>query len=103
MTESESMKWHKRLGYIEQERLSCLAKNGLTNTLNIMNLSHCEPCLADKASRNFFGKANKASAHLDLIHSDIRGPMSVRNQTKTSKFITFIDDYCYNHFCWHIP
>ena len=63
-----------------------------------MNLPTCEPCLAGKATRKSFGKAHRASAPLDLIHSDICGPLNVRNRTNKPYFITFIDDYSrYGH------
>src|SRR3954469_14264633 len=58
-----------------------------------MNLPTCEPCLASKATRKSFGKAHRASAPLDLIHSDIYGRLNVRNHTNKPYFITFIDDF----------
>src|SRR4051812_17741618 len=90
---SESMKWHSRLGHIGQDRLSRLVKSGLTGSLTEVTLPTCESCLAGKATRKSFGKARRASAPLDLIHSDICGPMSARNRTNAPYFITFIDDY----------
>src|SRR5438270_549399 len=94
----ESMKWHSRLGHIGQDRMSRLVKSGLTGSLTKVTLPTCESCLAGKATRKSFGKARRASAPLDLIHSDICGPMSARNRTNTPYFITFIDDYSrYGH------
>src|SRR4051812_28222504 len=47
---------------------------------------------------SFSKRWSSQSAPLDLIHSNICGPMSARNRTNTPYFITFIDDYSrYNH------
>src|SRR5436189_5604766 len=95
---SESIKWHRRLGHIGQDRLSRLVKSGLTGSLTKVTLPTCQFCLAGKAIRKSFGKTRRTSAPLDLIHSDICGPMSARNRTNTPYFITFIDDYSrYSH------
>src|SRR4051812_14444940 len=97
-SESESIKWHNRLGHIGQDRLSRLVKSKLLGSLTKVNLPTCESCLAGKATRKSFGKAHRASAPLDLIHSDICGPLNVRNRTNKPYFITFIDDYSrYGH------
>ena len=53
----------------------------------------CEPCLAGKACRKPFGKAPKATHPLELVHSDICGPMNVKACHGASYFLTFIDDY----------
>ena len=76
---SESMKWHSRLGHIGQDRLSRLVKSGLTGSLTKVTLPTCESCLARRTTRKSFGKAKRASAPLDLIHSDTCGPMSARH------------------------
>jgi len=56
-------------------------------------LSVYEHCLAGKATRLPFGKAKRASSPLQLIHSDICGPMNVRARHGGNYFITFIDDF----------
>jgi len=40
-----------------------------------------------------FGKASRATIPLELIHSDICGPMSVKARHGETYFLTFIDDY----------
>jgi len=39
-----------------------------------------------------FGKASKATTPLELIHSDICGPMSVNAHHGANYFLTFVDD-----------
>ena len=41
----------------------------------------------------FKGKGHRAAETLELIHSDVCGPMSVTARGGFSYFITFIDDY----------
>ena len=60
-----------------------------------LNLPICEHCLAGKATRLPFDKAKRATSKLQLIHSDICGPMNVRARHGTNYFITFIDDFTY--------
>jgi hypothetical protein len=52
----------------------------------------CEHCLAGKATKLPFGKVKKASSLLQLIHSDICGPMNVREIHGGNYFTIFIDD-----------
>ena len=40
-----------------------------------------------------FGKAIKAQIPLQLVHSDVCGPMNVRTKYGASYFITFINDF----------
>ena len=47
-----------------------------------------------------FGKASRATTPLELIHSDICGPMSVKARHGAIYFHTFIDDYSrYGYVC----
>ncbi|KAK9108126.1 hypothetical protein Syun_024137 [Stephania yunnanensis] len=85
--------WHARLGHIGQQRMNRLAKEGLLGHLENVNLPMCENCLAGKMARKPFGKGIRAEFPLQLIHSDICGPMNVRSRHGGVYFITFIDDY----------
>ena len=85
--------WHARLSHIGQERMTRLAREGLMGNLTKVTLSTCEHCLVGKLKRKPFGKATRASFPLQLIHSDICGPMNVRAKYRGFYFITFIDDY----------
>ena len=85
--------WHARLCHIGVDRMKRLAKEGLLGSLARIDLNTCESCLAGKAIRKPFGKATRAEYPLQLIHSDICGPMNVRARHGASYFITFTDDY----------
>ena len=62
-------------------------------SLSKVKLFISEHCLAGKATRLPFGKAKKATSKLQLIHSDICGPINVRARHGVNYFITFIDDF----------
>jgi len=70
-----------------------LAKEGLLDQLTKVKLPRCELSLAGKETTKPFGKASKASSPLELIHSDICGPMNVKPHRGAFYFLTFIDDY----------
>ena len=70
-----------------------LAKDGLLGDISKVNLSICAHCLAGKATRKPFGKGTRAELPLQLIHSDICGPMNIRARHGAYYFITFIDDF----------
>ena len=58
-----------------------------------VKLPICEYCLVGKATRLPFGKTKRATNKLQLIHSDICGPMNVRARHNANYFVTFIDDF----------
>jgi hypothetical protein len=55
----------------------------------------CEGCILGKQHRNVFpsGKSWRERAPLELIHSDLCGPMQTPSLGKSQYFITFIDDF----------
>ena len=65
-------------------------------SLDKIELLICESCLTEKTIRKPFGKGTRAESSLQIINSDICGPMSVKTIHGASYFITFIDDY--SHF-----
>ena len=90
--------WHSRLGHVGPERMIRLAKEGLLGSLIKIEMSICQHCLAGKVTRKPFDKGTRANFPLQLIHSDICGPMSVRARHGALYFITFIDDFTrYGH------
>jgi len=52
-----------------------------------------EPCLVGKTTMKPFNKAMRASSPLQLIHSNICGPMNVKAHHGAINFITLINDY----------
>ena len=56
--------WHARLGYIGQQRMDRLVKEGLLSQIEKVNLSTCKNCLAGKMARKPFGKGTRAELPL---------------------------------------
>lgn len=87
--------WHRRLGHIGVEsmrRMNAGLVMGVTFQEN--ESSKCEICVLGKQSRlPFRDSTTKTSSVLELIHSDVCGPMQVRSLQSSRYFVTFVDDY----------
>ena len=95
---NDSLKWYNRLSHIGQDRMKNLVREGLSNTLIKIDLPTSEYCLMGKLTRKLFSKAYKPNFPLQLIHSNIFGPLNVRLMHGNSYFIAFMDIYTHcNH------
>ena len=53
----------------------------------------CKPCLMGKMTKTpFSGTTGRATYLLEIIHTDVCGPMSVDARSGYRYFLTFIDD-----------
>ena len=69
-------------------------KSGPLSELKVGTLPVCESCLEGKMTkRPFTGKGLRAKEPLELIHSDVCGPMNVKARGGYEYYVTFIDDY----------
>jgi transposase InsO family protein len=67
--------------------------SGATSHLCNDEVIECEVCLQGKMVRTPFPKrSDRTSELLELIHSDVCGPMRVESRSKARYFIEFIDD-----------
>jgi Reverse transcriptase (RNA-dependent DNA polymerase)/Integrase core domain/GAG-pre-integrase domain len=91
--------WHARLGHSNFRGISNMIS---TNTITGIdpkvcksNLSQCEACIYGKSHRVPFEKSKekRASGLLDLVHSDVCGPMQVPSMGGSRYFVTFTDDH----------
>ena len=86
--------WHLRLGHISLDRINRLVKDGPLKKLKVGNLPVCESCLEGKMTkRSFSTKGFRAKEPLELVHSDVCGPLNVQVRGAYEYFVTFIDDY----------
>ena len=68
---------HLRLGHINPNRIQRLIKDGLLKPLDFDEFPVCESCLEGKMTkRPFNAKGRRAQELLELVHTDVRGPMS---------------------------
>ena len=67
--------------------------------LRVETLPVCESCLEGKITKCHFSvKGNRAKEPLELVHSDVYGPIKVQARGGYEYFVTFIDDYSrYGH------
>ncbi|KAL0451191.1 UNVERIFIED_CONTAM: hypothetical protein Slati_1097200 [Sesamum latifolium] len=86
--------WYGRLGHISKDRIRRLVD---TKSLEIDDLDHlptCESCLKGKMTKKpFVGQSAIAKGLLDLVHTDVCGPLSIPARGGFSYFITFTDDH----------
>ena len=73
--------WHLRLGHISKNKIERMSKTGILHNLNIENFDVCESCIKGKMIAKPFTKHWQSSKLLELIYSDICGPL----RTKTHK------------------
>ncbi|KAL0394696.1 UNVERIFIED_CONTAM: Retrovirus-related Pol polyprotein from transposon TNT 1-94 [Sesamum latifolium] len=79
--------------HISKDRIRRLVD---TKSLEIDNLDHlptCESCLKGKMTKKpFVGQSTLANGLLNLIHTDVCGPLNIPTRGGYSYFITFTDD-----------
>ncbi|MCQ7016867.1 DDE-type integrase/transposase/recombinase, partial [Clostridioides difficile] len=86
--------WHLRLGHINLNRIQRLIADGPLGSLEVEDYPTCESCLEGKMTkRPFKAKGYRAKDVLELVHSDLCGPMTIQARGGYEYFVTFIDDY----------
>ena len=91
---SPTYMWHCRLGHISENRMKRLHDDGLLTSFDFESYETCEACLLDKMTKTpFSGFPERASDLLELVHSDVCGPMSTTARGGFQYFITFTDDF----------
>ena len=70
-----------------------LHADGLLESLGYESLGACEPCLMGKMTKTpFSGTMERATDLLEIIHTDVCGPMSIEACGGYRYFLTFTDD-----------
>ena len=88
--DSATYLWHCRLDHIGVKRMKKLHKDGLLESLGYESFDACEPCLLGKMTKTpFFGTMKRATDLLEIIHTDVCGPMSVDARGGYRYFLTF--------------
>ena len=107
--ESEVNLWHQRLGHLCEQQLKDMAHKQLVTGMKLprnAESSFCEGCVEGKMKRKPFKAVGEIRSHrkLQLIHSDVCGPMPTESIGGQKYFVTFIDDYsrcCAVYFLKH--
>ncbi|GKD45673.1 retrovirus-related pol polyprotein from transposon TNT 1-94 [Tanacetum coccineum] len=94
--------WHQRFGHINNRSLKLLHDKDLVRGLPIINTEAgtCSDCLVGKQTRDIFPKTSswRATQQLQLVHSDICGPITPQSSSQKRYIINFIDDF--SRKCW---
>lgn len=86
--------WHRRMGHLNIADVKKLEKcaEGV-NISNTKESTSCLPCFEAKQTRlPFPHSGSRADTLLEIVHSDVCGPMETPSRGGAKYFITFIDD-----------
>ncbi|CDF37816.1 unnamed protein product [Chondrus crispus] len=102
--------WHERFAHVHSQGIASMIRdnvvsgvkllgneaNKINNTDNDCISEKCSACVYGKATRSVIPKersSRRAYFCLDLVHSDVCGPLEVQSIGGAKYFITFIDDH----------
>lgn len=106
MAVCDAYTWHRRLGHINFNALKSMrdgAVVGIDFKDDGSKLKNCEVCCKGKMSRLPFGSnGTRATKILELIHSDLAGPMENPSIGKAKYLLTFIDDFSHKTFVYFL-
>lgn len=94
--------WHQRYGHIGCDSLRELVRFDMVKGLTLTDFDKdtivCEPCLSGKIGKLPFApvEERRSSRPLELIHSDVCGPITPRTWDGKRFVVTFTDDF--SHF-----
>lgn len=95
--EDESLRWHLRFEHLNYKDLQQLSSKGLVSRLPRITQPHkdCESCIVGKQTRRPFCKQLKLrlKERLEIIHSDVCGPIEPPTLVGNRYFVTFIDEF----------
>jgi hypothetical protein len=89
--------WHKRLGHMNRRAMNLL-KSEMSTGIDYNNNDKgesCVACIEGKLTRSSFPKKSehRASGKLELVHTDLCGPMRVESHNGAKYMLTFTDDF----------
>ncbi|CAA6673931.1 unnamed protein product [Spirodela intermedia] len=92
----EAWKWHARLGHVNMTALRKMAREELVRGLPAVGPVDqlCEACLAGKQKRSPFPQQGEYRARrvLELVHSDLCGPIAPETPNGSKYFLLLVDD-----------
>ena len=85
--------WHERLGHLSKAGITHLSKAGYIPKLSFSDHQFYEHCQYDKqVAASHPTSTPRESSPLDLVHSDVCGPIPHQFLSGASYFVSFIDD-----------
>ncbi|WJX60656.1 hypothetical protein P8452_45840 [Trifolium repens] len=102
----DSELWHKRYGHLNFESLSLLnSKNTVLGLPSVITpVETCTTCLLGKQPRDSFKNhlPMRSNEVLNVVHSDICGPIDVLSTGGNKYFLTFVDEFSRMTWLYHI-
>lgn len=94
-TECDQYTWHRRFGHVNNAALIKI-RDGAVNGVSFKGSKsdNCDSCAQGKHSRNKFDKdGSRANELLEIVHSDLCGPMENTSMGGAKFALIFVDDY----------
>lgn len=95
-TAATSMLWHARLGHVNETKLKTLHTSAYYRhqVPEIAALQFCDACALGKIKQTPFAKESsfRATQLLELVHTDLCGPISKPSHGGAHYFMPFVDD-----------
>jgi hypothetical protein len=86
--------WHYRLCHISRGRIERLIKDDILIPLKFSNSDYCNDYIKGKYAKQVKkGEAKRSVGVLEVIHTNICGPFSVKSVDSFDSFITFTNDF----------
>ncbi|CAL2244935.1 unnamed protein product [Prunus armeniaca] len=89
--------WHKRLGHLNERSIKLLENQGMVHGLPHLEQKSvvCNGCMLGKQHRDSFPLEStwRASNPLELVHTDICGPLKIESLSGNRYFLLFTDDF----------
>lgn len=91
--------WHKRMGHRDSQAVKQMADQKLVDGIHVKNCSCdskiCDVCMGGKMTRKKYPKKSSSQTYgvLELIHTDLMGPIEESTPSGNRFVLTMIDDY----------
>ncbi|KAL7287159.1 hypothetical protein TKK_0018593 [Trichogramma kaykai] len=97
--------WHVQLRHLNNQDMKMMFQKGHvegTVTVQIEDVWNCSTCVAAKMTREpFQSRSPYVKKPLEVIHTDVCGPMRTTSKGGARWFVTFIDEH--TRFCYVYP
>lgn len=91
--------WHERFAHVNPTTIADMVDNNVVTGVRIQKSASgnmdCDGCVLGKAHRAIIPKKSftRSTQILQLVHSDVNGPLETPSLGGSRYFITFVDDY----------
>lgn len=103
---TSALTWHRRLGHINFQSMKKM-RDGAVDGINFADddteIKKCETCAYGKQHRQPFKSSETQTSNiLEIIHSDLMGPMETQSIGHARYILTFIDDFSKKVFTFYL-